>query len=52
MKPWVAKGIVEFFLMRSADASKQLLDNHFDYIYLDASVHLLSMQQALSLRSR
>ncbi len=36
MKPWVAKGIVEFFVMRSTDASKRLLDNHFDYIYLDA----------------
>lgn len=36
MKPWVAKGIVKFFVMRSTDASKHLLDNHFDYIYLDA----------------
>jgi len=36
MKEWVKKGIVEFFVMRSTDASKHLPDNHFDYIYLDA----------------
>jgi hypothetical protein len=36
MKGWVERGIVEFFEMRSTDASKHLLDNHFDYIYLDA----------------
>lgn len=36
MKGWVERGIVEFFVMRSTDASKHLPDNHFDYIYLDA----------------
>ncbi len=35
MKPWIEEGIVKFFLMSSTDASTQLPDNHFDYIYLD-----------------
>lgn len=36
MQPWTKKGVVEFFAMRSTDAAKQLKDDYFDYIYLDA----------------
>lgn len=40
MKPWVAPQMnppkVEFFVMRSTDASKHLADHYFDYVYLDA----------------
>ncbi len=34
VKPYSDK--VEFFIMRSTDASKHLEDNHFDFVYLDA----------------
>lgn len=45
MKPWVAKGIVEFFLLSSTDASKHLLDNHYDYVYLDARHDYASVKE-------
>lgn len=34
VKPYKEK--VEFFVMRSTDASKQMKDNYFDFVYLDA----------------
>lgn len=38
MKQWVEMNPpkVEFFVMRSTDASKLLANDHFDYVYLDA----------------
>ena len=36
VKPWTEKGVTEFFVMRSTDAAKQLKNDYFDFIYLDA----------------